>query len=132
MIASDTDLIVRHLTADDTERAGLVQALFGDAAARSEPVFLGHIVLCEVCWVLKAVYGFDKPRVVIALQALLDDAVFHVQDRALVEEALFLYKRHAGQFPDHLLGVIAKHEGASTTYTFDKVVGKYPNFSFLA
>jgi len=48
-----------------------------------------------------------------------------------VEEALALYKRHSGQFSDHLLGIVARLEGASSTYTFDKTVGKFPNFTLL-
>lgn len=131
MIAADTNLIIRHLTGDDAEQAKKVGDLFGEAAVRSEPVFLSQIVLCEVCWVLKAVYGFEKGPIIVALQALLDDAGFHIQNRPWVEDALALYERHAGQFSDHLIAMIAKHEGASTTYTFDKAVGKYPNFTLL-
>ena len=131
MIAADTNLLVRHLTHDDAEQAEKVRELFDTAGLREEPILIGHIVLCEVAWVLRAVYGFDKPQISLALQALLDDGVFHIQDRPLIEEALALYKRHAGQFSDHLLAAVAKHEGASTTYTFDKTVGKFPNFTLL-
>ena len=131
MIASDTNLVIRHLTADDARQSAKVRQLFGAAELRREHVFLSHIVLCEVCWVLKAVYRFEKAQIAMALQALLDDSVFHVQNRALVESALTLYKRHAGQFSDHLLGAVARDEGATTTYTFDKAVGKHPNFTLL-
>jgi len=131
MIAADTNLVIRHLTHDDARQAEKVRQLFDESEVARDPVFLGQIVLCEVCWVLKAVYGFEKSQIVTALQALLDDGGFHIQDRPLVEEALVLYKRHAGQFPDHLLGAVAKHEGASTTYTFDKAVAKLPNFTLL-
>jgi len=131
MIAADSNLVVRHLTHDDARQAQLVERLFDDAERRQEPVLLSQIVLCEVCWVLKAVYGFDKPQITVALQALLDDAGFQIQGRPLVEEALTLYRRHAGQFSDHLIGVVAHREGASTTYTFDKGVGKLPHFTLL-
>jgi len=131
MISADTNLVVRHLTHDDAQQAETVRQLFDDAELRQEPVLLTHIVLCEVCWVLKAVYGFEKARIAPALQSLLDDGGFYIQERPLIEEALALYRRHAGKFPDHLLGVIAKQEGATTTYTFDKGVGKLPNFTLL-
>jgi predicted nucleic-acid-binding protein len=131
MIAADTNLIIRHLTQDDTQQAEKVGVLFDQAELRQEPVLLNHIVLCEVCWVLKAVYGFEKPWISEALQALLDDGGFHIQDRPLVEESLALYKRHSGQFSDHLIGVANQHQVASTTYTFDKSVGKFPNFTLL-
>jgi len=61
----------------------------------------------------------------------MDDGCFHFQARPSVDEALALYKRHSGQFSHHLLGTVARFESASTTYTFDKAVGKYPNFTLL-
>ncbi len=131
MIAADSNLVVRHLTQDDPQQADRVRRLFDDAERRQEPVFLSHIVLCEVCWVLKAAYGFEKPEIAVALRALLDDAGFLVQGRPLVEDALALYRKRAGQFSDHLIGVVAGDEGASTTYTFDRDVGKHPNFTLL-
>lgn len=131
MIAADTNLLIRHLTHDNAEQAEKVHVLFDDAGLRQEPIFVGHIVLSEVTWVLRAVYGFAKPQISLALQALLDDGAFHFQDRPLIEEALSLYKRHASQFSDHLLGAVAKHQGASTTYTIDKTVGKFPHFTLL-
>ena len=131
MIAADANLVVRHLTHDDAKQAAKVRELFEAAELRQEPVFLSHIVLCEVCWVLQAVYGFEKTQITMALEALMDDGCFHFQARPSVHEALALYKRHSGQFSDHLLGTVARFEGASTTYTFDKAVGKSPNFTLL-
>ena len=98
---------------------------------REEPIFIAQIVLCEVCSALKAVFGFKKPQICLALQGLLDDGTFYIEERPLAEKALELYTRHAGQFPDHLLGLVAKHHGATTTYTFDKEVGKFPGFTLL-
>jgi predicted nucleic-acid-binding protein len=131
MIAADSNLVIRHLTEDAPRQTAAVRKLFDDAEVRSEPVWLGHIVLCEICWVLKAVYGFEKNEIAKALQALLDDAGFCIEARPAVEEALALYRQHAGQFPDHLIGVASRLAGATTTYTFDKAVGKLPNFTIL-
>jgi predicted nucleic-acid-binding protein len=131
MISADTNLIVRHLTQDDARQAKKVQELFDAAELRQEPVMLTHIVLCEVCWVLKSVYRFDKSQIALALQSLMDDSGFYIQERPLIEESLTAYKKHAGQFPDHLIGVTAKKSGASTTFTFDQGVAKLPNFSLL-
>lgn len=131
MIAADTNLIVRHLTHDDAGQAEKVRALFDDAELRQEPVFLGHIVLCEVCWVLGSTYRFDKAGIAAGLQSLLDDAGFLIQERPVVEEALRQFRKHSGQFPDHLLGLVARQQGSSTTYTFDRNVAKHPHFTLL-
>jgi predicted nucleic-acid-binding protein len=131
MIAADSNLLIRHLTEDDALQTEKVRRLFDGAESRREPVLLNHIVLCELSWVLKSVYGFDKPQIVLALQALLDDAGFLVQARHLVEEAFAAYRKHAGQFSDHLIGAVNRNEGGMTTYTFDKAVAKLPNFTLL-
>ncbi len=131
MISADSNLVIRHLVQDAPVQVRKVHQLFDNAELRQEPVLLSHIVLCEACWVFEAVYGFDKPQIGMALQALMDDAGFHIQGRQLVEEALKYYRKHSGQFSDHLIGVVARHEGARTTYTFDRAVGKLPNFTLM-
>jgi len=129
MIAADTNLIVRHLTHDDRKQTAIVTRLFAEAEARREPILLGHIVLCEVCWTLDSVYGFDKVAIAGALDALLDDGAFLIQDRAAVEEALRAYRQGPGGFQDYLIGMVAKREGAKTTLTFDRRLARATAFT---
>ena len=90
MIAADTNLLIHHLTQDEATQAGKVAELFEEAELREEPIFIAQIVLCEVCWVLKAVFGFKKPQICLALQGLLDDGTFYIEERPLAEKALEL------------------------------------------
>jgi len=128
MIAADSNLVVRHLTHDDARQSAIVERLFRAAEARGEPVFVGQIVLCEVCWTLSSTYGFGKDAVVAALQGLLGDGTFLVQGRALVEQALAQYQKGGAGFSDYLLGQVALEEGAAVTLTFDRRLSRAPGF----
>jgi predicted nucleic-acid-binding protein len=128
MIAADSNLVVRHLTHDDARQSFVVERIFQSGEARGEPVFLGHVVLCEVCWTLSSAYGFRKDAIVTALEALLADRTFLVQERAVVEQALARYRKGGAGFPDYLIGQIAKREGATVTMTFDRRLSRAPGF----
>ena len=119
MIAADTNLIVRHLTHDDTVQTAIVERLFREAEARGEPILIGQIVLAELSWALASVYRFPKAAVANAIRSLLDDAAFIVEGRAMVEEALAHFRRGRAGFADYLIGVAAREAGASSTLAFD-------------
>jgi len=129
MIAADTNLVVRHLTQDDARQAAIVRRLFSAAEARREPIFLGHIVLCEVSWTLASVYGMGRPEIGGALAALLDDDAFLVENRAAVAKALGTYRRGSGGFADYLIGAVAEQQGATTTLTFDRKLARADGFT---
>ena len=129
MIAADTNLIVRRLTHDDVVQATVVERLFQDAEARGDSIFIGQIVLAEVAWALERVYGFAKAAVADAIRAVLDDALFVVEDRAQAEEALAQYRRGRAEFGDYLIGAAAQAAGASSTLTFDRKLSRSPGFT---
>lgn len=129
MIAADTNLVVRHLTHDDANQTKIVERLFHEAGTRQEPIFLGQLVLAEVGWVLAAVYGLPKAVLVDAIRGLLDDPAFVVEQRTLVEEALSLFRRGTAGFSDYLVGVVARHAGASSTFTFDRRLSRSAGFT---
>jgi len=129
MIAADTNLVVRHLTHDDARQTAIVERIFGDAEARGEPIFLGQLVLCEVCWTLASSYGLGKTAIAGALEALLEDRAFLLQGRGVVEEALAQYKKGKAGFSDYLIGAVAKQEGATATLTFDRRLSRARGFA---
>ena len=66
---------------------------------------------------------FERPGLPLRCNRCWMTADFTFWERPLIEEALTLYRRHAGNFPDRLLGVIAKQEGRDDVlHTFDKRV----------
>ncbi len=131
MIAADTNLLVRAVVVDDAVQAAKVRRLLEESVAAREEVFVSHIALCELCWVLEKTYQFARADLAQALAGLLADDCYVFQDRAAVEMALADYQKFAAQFADHLLGAVARREGCSTTFTFDKAAAKSPNFTLL-
>ena len=129
MIGADTNLLIRHLTHDDPMQTAIVERLFREAGARGETIFVGNLVLCEVCWTLTSAYGFAKPAIVAALQALLDDGAFVIQGRGMVEQALRQYRMGRAGFSDYLIGEVAKQEGAAVTLTFDRRLSRARGFA---
>jgi len=131
MIAVDTNILVRHLTEDDASQTEKVRQLIANIERHEEAIFVSHVVLAEMCWVLSAVYGFGKREIVAGIRALLDDPTFVFEERPAVETALAQYRESGGQFPDHLIGTIGSRVGAETTWTFDRRAAKLPGFTLL-
>jgi len=131
MIAVDTNILVRHLTGDDAAQSEKVQQLVADIERREETIFVSHVVLCEMCWVLSSVYAFGKREIVAGIRALLEDPTFVMEERPAVETALIQYQGSGGQFPDHFIGTIGSRVSAETTYTFDRRAAKLPGFTLL-
>ena len=129
MIAADTNLVVRYLVHDDPHQTAIVERVFGEAEARGEPIFLSHLVLCEVCWTLTSSYRLGKAAVVAALQALLHDGAFLLQDREIVEGALGHYGKGGAGFSDYLIGEVARAQGATVTLTFDRKLSRARGFA---
>ena len=131
MIAFDTNVLLRLLLNDDARQARRAQALVDRAMSRSDQVLLPDIVLCELEWVMGAVYGVPKPEIIRTLQHLLDARVFAFLDRGAVTGALRDYELGNGDFSGYLLGASAARAGASTTYTFDRALRRAGGFDLV-
>ncbi len=128
MIAFDTNVLLRLLLNDEPRQARQAQAMVDRAVSRSDQVLLPDIVLCELEWVLGAVYGVPKPEIVRTLRRLLDTEVFAFLDRSAVAGALRDYEGGGGDFSDYLIGATAARAGAATTYTFDRALRRTGGF----
>ncbi len=129
MIAFDTNVLLRLLLNDDADQARQAQVLIDRAVAASDRVLLPDIVLCELEWVLESVYAFPRARIATTVRRLLDAEEFAFMNRAAVGQALERYARGKADFSDYLLGESATRAGATTTYTFDRALGRGPGFS---
>ena len=83
MIALDTNVVVRVLTADDP-----LQVEAARRAMRSAPLFLSKTVLLETEWVLRYSYALDREQVGDALRKLIRYRRMAVEDLPAVIEAL--------------------------------------------
>jgi len=112
MIAVDTNIVVRLLTADDPRQAEIARRLFSD-----DTIFISRTVLLEVAWVLQATYSVPAGRVVDAFARLLGLDGVVIESRDQVGDALDL-ARAGMQFAD-ALHVVASPPGCAFA-TFDR------------
>jgi predicted nucleic-acid-binding protein len=111
MLAIDTNLIIRYLTADHPEQSPKAKALID-----SEDVFVCTTVLLETEWVLRSAYGFTSVEVANALSAFAGLPRVCLEDAALIAKALHWTIR--GDFADALH--LVKAQGCQAFVSFDR------------
>ena len=94
MIAVDTNVVVRLLTADDAKQAASARSLFA-----AGPIWIAKTVLLEAGWVLRSLYGFDESAIREAFTKLLGLKNVHAEDEPSVASALALTV-HGIEFAD--------------------------------
>jgi predicted nucleic-acid-binding protein len=116
MIAIDTNVLVRLLTADDAAQTRRAAALFeqGD-------IFLPKTVLLETEWVLRFSYQLSRPTIVTALKNVLGLAQVKVEDGFTLAAALTLFESGM-DFADALH--LASSRDAAQFATFDTQLKK--------
>ncbi len=128
MIALDTNVLVRYLVEDDPKQSARAALLIEGAADRGESMFVAHIVLCEVVWVLDSAYGVRKPEIVNTLSNLARTRHLEIEDVDLVHRALAAFERGKGDFSDYLIRERVLACGCSALATFDKALLKDAGF----
>lgn len=131
MTGLDTNVLVRYLTQDDPVQARKANALIDGAIGRRERLHLDVVVLCEVVWVLRGAYEFNKETVAGAIENILDGGQFSIGDRDLLREALEAFRRGQGDFADYVLGLRNRRAGSAATATFDRALKKSELFRLL-
>lgn len=127
----DTNVAVRYLAQDDPAQARKANAVIEATLASGGSCYLSAIVLCEIAWVLRGAYGFDKKTILLTLDRILDTAGFLIEDRDLARQALEEFRSGPGDFSDHLLGVRNREAGCEKTVTFDRSLKGNASFDVL-
>jgi predicted nucleic acid-binding protein len=83
MLAIDTNLVVRYLTADHPRQSIQARTLI-----EGNEVFVSTTVLLETEWVLRGVYGFPATQFDEAMRAFAGLSTVTLEDPALANEAL--------------------------------------------
>lgn len=119
MIGLDTNVLVRYLTQDDPRQARRATAVIENGVRRGERFFLGTVVLCELVWVLRGAYDFNKETIVSVLDRILATEQFDIGEKDLVRVAAEEYRSGQGDFADYLIGQANREAGCEFTATFD-------------
>ena len=116
----DTNVLVRYLTEDDPVQARRAAAFITTTVTRGERCFVGPVVLCELCWVLRAAYRVSKADLLQTLDRILSTAQFVVGDKDVVRAAVEAYRVGHGEFADYYIGLAHQDAGCDRTATFDR------------
>ena len=122
MIGADTNVLVRYLTEDDAVQVRSVDSVIERAVADGTRLHVDDVVLCEVVWVLRAVYRFGKDAIARALDQILSTGVFSFHDRELLRQALEAYRAGAADFADYVIGMRNTRAGCTHTVTLDRAL----------
>jgi predicted nucleic acid-binding protein len=112
VLAVDTNIIVRYLTADHPEQFAKANALI-----RGEDVYVCTTVLLETEWVLRRGYRFSRDQIIAALTAFAGLPRVTLEDPALAAKALD-WMRSGMDFADALH--LVKAEGCDAFVSFDQ------------
>lgn len=127
MIGIDTNLLVRYITQDGEEAPAATRHLEAECTAE-RPGFVCLVVLCELVWVLRHAYKYDRPAIAAILERLLATAEFEIQHATFVWRALGDYRAGPADFSDYLIGQIAGENQAIPVHTLDRKAARHPHF----
>lgn len=120
MIGLDTNVLVRYLVQDDPTQTRQANVLIDRAAAQETAMFINHVVMCELAWVLGRGYGYARTALAEVIEKILLGRQFEIEKKDLVWTALTNFKASRADFADCLIGVINELAGCETTRTFDR------------
>lgn len=116
----DTNVLVRFLTQDDEGLADKAEKIFRQAGKYE--LEIPDYIICEMVWVLLAVYELPKTEVIEKLQGLVNFEAFAV-NRKVVSKAIEIYERFSISFVDALLLAQGDMEGKQVV-SFDERIAK--------
>lgn len=129
MIALDTNILVRYLTADDPEQFELASELIERRLAIEDGGFVSIPVLCEMLWTLRSRYGRSQHQLRAIVVELLESANIVVDEAPVVRSALALPSIEVTDAIIHQIGLARGCEG---TVTLDQDFARMEGVELLA
>ncbi|MCX7068242.1 MAG: PIN domain-containing protein [Methylococcales bacterium] len=117
MIRVDANYILRYLLNDNPEMANIAEQLF-----LNEQVFIANEILAEVVYVLLGVYEIAKIDIADKLIDLIYAETILTDNKAIIIEALTIFKHQTLDFVDCLL---CSYSQIDEIKSFDKKLNRY-------
>lgn len=128
MIGLDTNILVRIIVRDDLKQAGQAMQAITEAKRHGCEVFISHIVLCELFWVLGSRFRYGKEQIITALDNVIFSEDFTIEDEDLICEVFERYQKSNADFADILIALRNQQAGCKHTLTFDAKAVKAKGF----
>jgi predicted nucleic-acid-binding protein len=110
----DTNVLVRAVVADDATQSPVAARIMREA----DTLALTLSCLCELAWVLRRTYKFQRPEIASVLEALLE--VGNVSTNRPAVEAGLATLKSGGDFADGVIAYEGAWLGGETFVSFDK------------
>ena len=121
MLALDTHVLIRILIDDPTALKQCAAARkLASAAGR---VYVSQVVQIESVWVLESVYGVTRVELAAALDTLLSNQSFVLQDPGIIRAALKEFRSGGADFADYVILMQARAEHIDLA-TFDRKLSR--------
>lgn len=116
--AIDTSVLVRFFTQDNDELSKKATQLLVSTSSNS--LILDRIIIAELGYVLRSVYGLKKDQLVQVYRSMLANDIFSVPDRELVEMTIKLFDEEKPlSFEDCWLLSLKRSKKVTDVLTFD-------------
>jgi predicted nucleic-acid-binding protein len=132
VIALDTNVLVRYVVGDEPRQAAAARRLIESSCTVDSPGVVSLVVLCELVWVLRQGYGYQRSQVALVLRRLLAAQDLAPERSDLAWQALHLYEEGTADFSDYVIGLCGRQEKATVTCTFDRRAATSPLFRLIA
>ena len=124
MLALDTNILVRLVTNDEPATAGRIQVSLDAELSAGRDFLVGHIVLCELVWVLQRLYGYSLLQCQQTISSLLGFTGLRFEALPIVLAAYKAWEKRGGDWADHLIGAQMQALGCDVVLTLDKAACK--------
>ncbi|MGH9340443.1 MAG: PIN domain-containing protein [Acidobacteriota bacterium] len=131
MIALDTNILIRYFVKDDPAQSKRAVQLIRRAVREGERLFLNHLVLCEMVWVLESGYDYGKEEIAGLIEKVLLTEHFETENRDSIWKALESYRKGKADFADYVIGQRNLNQGCNRTVTFDRALKDEVFFEIL-
>jgi predicted nucleic-acid-binding protein len=116
----DTNIFIRFLTDDISEKAGACEELFKKAIEKHESLFTTDLVVAEIVWVLESYYELPKEEIQDKVEKILNTPNLICPRKELILNALIMYSEKNIDYIDAVNALILKERGIEELYSYDK------------
>jgi predicted nucleic-acid-binding protein len=116
----DTNVLVRHLTADPPDMAARATAFLADAAQ----LYLADLIVAETIYVLESYYQAPRDQVATAMRSLVSMRSMITVDPALLLRAIEVYEVDRIDFAEAYLVACAESTGVGRVASFDQAIDR--------
>lgn len=118
----DTNVLIRHLTADPPEMAARATAFLADAAE----LYLADLIVAETIYVLESFYEAPRAQIAAVMRSLLSMQSVVTVDPAVLLRAVEIYETKRLDFAEAYLVACAESTGVRRVASFDQSIDRVP------